>query len=123
MVSHQCEFQLNWDGDILIVSPVGSVESLDSEAVEQASRKIRTPLRDKEVPLLILDLTGLNYFGSLFLSLLLRCHKQVKMDGGGLAICGASSAARDLLSLTALDTLWALYKTRQEAMDALGGSD
>ncbi|MEZ6058166.1 MAG: STAS domain-containing protein [Planctomycetaceae bacterium] len=119
MVSHQCEFQLEWDDDVLIVSPKGSVESLDTESVEKAATKIRTPLRDKEPPYVVIDLSGLNYFGSLFLSLLLRCHKQVKMDGGGLAICGANNASRDLLSLTALDTLWPVCNTREEAIKAI----
>jgi len=30
---------------------------------------------------------------------------------------------RELLRLTNLDTLWAIYDTRQQALDALGGSD
>lgn len=119
MVNHQCEFQLEWEGDVMIVSPIGSVESLDSHSVEAASNRIRVPLRDKEPPYLVVDLAGLNYFGSLFLSLLLRCHKQVKMDGGGLAICGASPAARDLLSLTALDTLWPVCESREDAINAI----
>ena len=37
-----------------------------------------------------------------------------------LVLAGASERARELLHLTALDTLWALYNTRAEAIDALG---
>jgi hypothetical protein len=38
-------------------------------------------------------------------------------------LAGASERTRELLHLTALDTLWALYNTRAEAIEALAGSD
>jgi len=44
-------------------------------------------------------------------------------DGGELVLAGVNDRIRELLKTTALDTLWALYSTRREAMDALGGSD
>ena len=59
------------------------------------------------------------YFGSVFLAVLLRCHKLVKSRGGDLVLCGVSSVVRELLRITALDTLWAIYDSREEALDAL----
>jgi anti-anti-sigma factor len=59
------------------------------------------------------------YFGSVFLALLLRCHKFVKSRGGELVLCGASELAKELLHVTALDTLWAIYETREQALDAV----
>jgi len=47
----------------------------------------------------------------------------VKKHGSEVVIAGASDRVRELLHLTALDTLWALYDTRSEALEALGGSD
>jgi hypothetical protein len=38
-------------------------------------------------------------------------------------LAGASEPARELLKLLDLETLWAIYDTRQEAIEALGGSD
>ena len=40
-----------------------------------------------------------------------------------LVLAGVSDRVRELLRLTSLDTLWALYATREEAVDSLGGSD
>ena len=40
-----------------------------------------------------------------------------------LVLAGVSDRVRELLRLTSLDTLWALYATRAEALEALGGSD
>jgi anti-anti-sigma factor len=79
------------------------------------------PLKTQSVPLVVFDLSEVKYFGSVFLALLLRCHKEVKLRGGELVICGASKTARELLKITALDTLWALYETREEALEALDG--
>jgi len=77
-------------------------------------------LRDEKVPLVVFDLSQLSYFGSVFLALLLRCHKLVKSKGGQLVICSPSVASNELLHVTALDTLWAIYDTRRAALDALG---
>jgi anti-anti-sigma factor len=60
-----------------------------------------------------------SFFGSVFLSLLLRCHKQIKQQGGEMVLCGVSERARELLRLTALDTIWAIYDTREQAIQAL----
>jgi anti-anti-sigma factor len=67
----------------------------------------------------VFDLGDVNYFGSVFLALLLRCHKLVKQRGGELVISGATEMARELLRVTALDTLWAMYGTKDEALEAL----
>ena len=77
------------------------------------------PLKVIPVPMVIFDLSQLNYFGSVFLALLLRCHKMVKTQGGELVLCSPSGMARDLLRITALDTLWAIYDSREEALNAL----
>ena len=70
---------------------------------------------------LIFDLSQVDYVGSVFLSFLLRCHKRVKEHGSEVVVAGASARARELLHMTALDTLWALYNTRSEAIAALTG--
>jgi hypothetical protein len=35
-------------------------------------------------------------------------------------LCGASKMARELLRITALDTLWAIYDDRDSALEAIG---
>jgi hypothetical protein len=47
----------------------------------------------------------------------------VKKHGSEVVLAGASDRIRELLHLTALDTLWAIYSTRIEALQALAGSD
>jgi anti-anti-sigma factor len=113
------DFRIEWHGGAVVVIPAENVESLRWELMEQAADVVMAPLAKLEVPMIIFDLSEVKFFGSVFLSLLLRCHKYVKSRGGELVISGASPMARELLNVTALDTLWAIYDTRQEALDDL----
>ena len=113
-------FQLEWSGDALIVIPAGNIESLNWEYVEQAAELVLVPLRQQAAPLVIFELTHAPYFGSVFLALLLRCHKLVKLKGGELVLCCVSRLGQDLFRATSLDTLWAVYETREQALEAIG---
>ena len=113
------DFQLDWHGNTVLITPASNVESMRWDLIEQAAEVVMTPLRDQEIPMVVFDLSDVSYFGSVFLALLLRCHKFVKSRGGELVLCGASKMALELLRVTALDTLWAIYETRDEALAAL----
>jgi anti-anti-sigma factor len=106
-------------GDIAIIVPASEVESMQWELIEQAAEIVLSPLKKDPAAGVIVDLSKVSFFGSVFLSLLLRCHKMVKQQGGEIVLCGASEKARELLRLTALDTIWAIYDTREQAVEAL----
>ncbi|MBM82715.1 MAG: anti-anti-sigma factor [Planctomycetaceae bacterium] len=112
-------FSLTWHGNCLVVVPASTVESISWDVIDQAADIVLAPIRSAEVPMVVFDLTGVRYFGSVFLALLLRCHKNVKAVGGELVLCGPSEMARELLEITQLDTIWAIYDTRDEALSAL----
>ena len=114
------DFKLEWHGNAVVITPAGNLESMRWDLIEQAADVVMAPIRDQEVPLVVFDLSEVSYFGSVFLALLLRCHKFVKSRGGELVLCGASKMATELLRVTALDTLWAIYDARDEALDAVG---
>jgi anti-anti-sigma factor len=111
--------QIERHGDIAIIVPTADVEAMQWDLIEQAADIVLQPLKKEPANGVIVDLSQVAYFGSVFLSLLLRCHKLVKQQGNEMVLCGASERARELLKLTALDTLWAIYSTREEALEAL----
>uniref|UniRef100_A0A7C4QRB9 Anti-sigma factor antagonist n=1 Tax=Schlesneria paludicola TaxID=360056 RepID=A0A7C4QRB9_9PLAN len=115
------DFRLEWHGNTVVITPAGNVEAMSWDLIEQAAEIVMAPLKSHESPMVVFDLSEVGYFGSVFLALLLRCHTAVKSRGGELVICGASKMAKELLRITALDTLWALYETREEALEALDG--
>ena len=114
-------FELKWHGSTVVITLASDIEDLKWDLIEQAAEIVMGPMREQEVPMVIFDLSEVSYFGSVFLALLLRCHKLVKSRGGELVLCGASDLAVELLRITALDTLWAIYDTREEALEAVGG--
>lgn len=121
MTTSNEDFQLEWHGNTVVIIPASNVESMRWDLIEQAAEIVMAPIREQEVPMVVFDLSEVSYFGSVFLALLLRCHKSVRSRGGELVLCGASKMAAELLRITALDTLWAIYDTRDEALQALEG--
>lgn len=106
-------------GELAILEPTDAVEKLQWDMVEYIAEVVLTPLKQRPPNGIIVDLQQVNYFGSVFIALLLRFHKLVKLQGGDLVICSAQAPARELLRVTGLDTLWAIYDTREEAIRAL----
>jgi anti-anti-sigma factor len=113
-------FQIERHGEIAIITPSPDVEKMPDNLMEQAAQVVLAPLRADRPTGLIFDLSQVDYVGSVFLSFLLRCHS-VKEHGCEVVVAGASPRARELLHMTALDTLWALYDNREEALEALAG--
>src|SRR5215471_13546784 len=113
-------FLLERHGDIAVITPSPEVEKMPENLMDQAAQMVLAPLKTDPPAGLIFDLSRVDYVGSVFLSFLLRCHKRVKEHGSEVVVAGASPRARELLHLTALDTLWALYGSRSEALEALG---
>ena len=111
--------QIERHGDIAIIVPASEVESMSWELMPLAADIVLAPLKKEPASSVIMDLSHVSFFGSMFLSLLLRCHTLVKQQGGEMVLCGVSAQALELLRVTALDTLWALYDTREQAIDAL----
>jgi anti-sigma B factor antagonist len=106
-------------GELAILVPTDAIEKLQWEAIGMAADLILQPLRQNPPTGIIVDLEQVNYFGSVFIAMLLRFHHLVKLHGGDLVICNARPAARELLRVTGMDTLWAIYESRDEALRAL----
>ena len=121
--SNSQSFRIDRHGDIAVIVPSPEVESMSESLIQQAAQLVLAPLKDDPPGGLVIDLTNVDYFGSVFLSFLLRCYTPIKMHGSEMVLAGVSKRIRELLRLTNLDTLWAIYDTRAEALEALGGSD
>ncbi|MBS0265228.1 MAG: STAS domain-containing protein [Planctomycetes bacterium] len=112
-------FQIEWHNECVVVIPASDIEQMSWDLINPAAEIVMKPLEQTPTPMVVFDLSRVKFFGSVFLALLLRCYKFVKTRGGELVICGASPDARELLAVTSLDTLWAIYETRAEALEAL----
>jgi anti-sigma B factor antagonist len=116
-------FRVERHGDIAVIIPAPEVESMPENLIQQAAEIVLAPLRQDPPAGLVIDLSEVKFFGSVFISFLLKCHMLVKKHGSEVVLAGASERIRELLHLTALDTLWAIYDTQAQAVAALAGSD
>ena len=112
-------FSIERHGELTVIVPSHAVDLLDPMLSSQAAELALATLRDDPHPLVVIDLDRVEDFGSIFLSLLLRCWKLVSVKGGLMVLSGVTPRARELLHVTSLDMLWPLYDTRREAMEAL----
>jgi|SRR6267378_4229915 len=112
-------FRVERHGDIAVIIPSPEVESMPENLIQQAAQMVLAPLRADPPAGLVIDLSQVRFFGSVFISFLLRCHMLVKKHGSEVVLAGASDRIKELLHLTALDTLWALYDTRAQALEVL----
>jgi anti-sigma B factor antagonist len=121
--SHDQSFRVERHGEIAVVIPSPKVEEMHEALIDQAAKMVVSTLREDPPSGIVIDLSKVNYVGSIFVSFLLRCHVLAKKHGSELVLAGASEPARELFRLLDLETLWAIYDTRQAAIEALGGSD
>src|SRR5438477_13174707 len=112
-------FNIERHGEVAVVTPSAKVEEMHETLIEQAARMVVQSLREEPPEGIVVDLSQVNYFGSVFVSFLLRLHSLAKKNGTEIVLAGASEPARELLNLLDLETLWALYDNRKEAVDAL----
>jgi len=106
-------------GDFLVIAVSRLIMGLDHSSGEILAGMILNRIREIDVPLVIVDLAGVELFDSMFLSVLLRCWKSSATRGGMMVICGAGERALELLKIVKLDLLWPIYGNREEAMAAL----
>lgn len=112
-------FTIEPHGEVTVISASSALEWLDIGLADHAAELMVGPLRGHENPLVVVDLSQLPFFGSLFLSVLLRCHKLVTSKGGMMVLAGVSEKSRELFHITKLDLIWPIYGTRQEAIESL----
>ena len=112
-------FTMERHGDLILYIATPALETIDAGLETQVAEVILSPLSRLSGPLVVFDLAAVNYFGSMFLTLLIRCWKLTSAKGGMMALSGVSPQAKELLHMTSLDMLWPMYATRREAMEAL----
>src|SRR4051812_23313119 len=111
--SNEQSFRIERHGEVAmpISSPKGG--ELHEALIQQAAKLVVSSLKEDPPAGIVIDLSGVNYFGSVFVSFLLRCHMFAKKQGTEIVLAGASEPARELLHLLDLETVWAMYNNKQ----------
>ncbi len=112
-------FSVSWHGENVVLVAGETINSLTALDIETAAKLVLAPLRNATFTNMIVDLEQVNFFSSEFITFLMRCYELTKANNGELILTGVSERISELLTETNLDTLWAIYKTRQEALSVL----
>lgn len=110
---------IHHQGEFIVLEVSSAIESLDHSAGSILADIILGPVRAAEHPMLIVDLAKVDLFGSMFLTVLMRCWQNCVTRGGMMVLCGVGERVRELLNIVRLDRLWPIYESRGEAMTAL----
>jgi anti-anti-sigma factor len=112
-------FTIERRGEMTLITATKELEHIEFGLEELVSELILKPLRRQENPLIVFDLSRVDYFGSMFLAILIRCWKLALSQGGTMALAGVNDRTRELLRVTSLDMVWPIYQSKREAIDAL----
>lgn len=124
MVVHQSgppdgAFTIERRGELTVITGTEQLEHIEFGLEEAVSELILKPLQSEEQPQVIIDLSRVKFFGSVFLALLIRCWKLVMARGGTMVLSGLDARSRELLRVTSLDIVWPIYDSKREAIEAL----
>jgi anti-sigma B factor antagonist len=113
------------DGNVTVIALGPAYKVVDEHLLDTGLGDSLIELADDaKMPLVVLDLSNTQFFGSSFIEILFRLWTRLQARGGGrFAICGLTPHCLDVLKITHLDTLWRLTATRAEAIRALAGND
>jgi len=112
-------FRVERHGDVAVIIPPPEVESMQEALILQAAQMVLAPLKADPPAGIVIDLSNLAYFGSTFISFLLRCYMLAKRHDSVVVLAGASERIRELLHLMALDMLWVYEPTTEAALKSL----
>src|SRR5438132_9340401 len=94
---HNESFRIERHGDVAVIIPSPEVESMSENLIQQAAQMVLAPLKADPPSGLVIDLSKVKYFGSVFLSLLLRWHTPMKKNGSEMVLAGVNDRIRELL--------------------------
>jgi anti-anti-sigma factor len=113
-------FDIEHEGDALVITPLADLREVDSERVAGAMRGLLELVSSGAAKNVVFDFRRTDYYGSSALSFFVKLWKRVRRQGGELAFCGLSDHEREILAVTNLDQIWPVCRTREEALAAAG---
>lgn len=105
--------KLEWDGDIAILSPKGSL--LGGDETVELEKAIRD-LADKGNKKLVIDLGGVDMMVSRPLGVLVAAHTNYVRRDGKIHLCNVENKLKNLMVITKLVAVFDMYNTREGAM-------
>jgi anti-sigma B factor antagonist len=101
-------------GQAVILAVEGQVDMRTSPELRKQLQRV---VRDRS-PVVVADLTGVDFIDSSGLATLIEALKEVTRYGGELRLVGLGPAARNLFDLSNLTSIFQIHESREEALGA-----
>jgi len=104
--------------DTVALYPVGRIDHATADGFKAALAPHLTGCavgRDR----VVLDLSGVEYISSVGLRVLMLASKQVKAQGGALAVAGLQSVVREIFEISRFNLVLEVFPTLREALAKL----
>ncbi len=114
--------EFNRNGSVTVVKLGEGYENLDETSVREVRESVMEAATNADPPLLLLNLSATEFFGSSFLEALFRAHSRMKERGGRFALCSLSAYCKEVVEVTHLDRLVEVFPDEATGAAALEGS-
>jgi anti-anti-sigma factor len=111
------------DGPVTVLELGTKCKMIEEVILESVGQELLQAAVAAEPPLVVIDLSQTEFFGSGFIEVLFRVWNRIQQKPGGkLSLCGLQPYCREVLEVTHLDKLWPLHAARADAVKALRGN-
>jgi anti-sigma B factor antagonist len=112
------DFVVERVGDTIVIMPGPRMSALDNANLIESRSELVDAIRKTTTSAVIVDFSQVGYFGSLLLDTLCVVWKTLRERSGTMALCHVSDVAQEILAKSKLNSLWPIYSSRQDAIDA-----
>jgi stage II sporulation protein AA (anti-sigma F factor antagonist) len=110
--------EIRTEGDILVVRlDVVSISAMSE--VEHVSQLLRHSVQEHHPKYLVVDFSGVRFFSSQMLGLLVEVWRRLRDSGGSVTITGINPQLTRVFRITNLDKLFSFYETTEQAITAI----
>lgn len=117
-MSQTNDFLIEQVDDAIIITPGPRISALDNNYLAQRRSELVEAMRRTTIATVIIDFSRVGYFGSLLLDTLCVVWKQIRERSGTMALCNLSDVSKEIVNKSRLNSLWPIYSSRQEAIEA-----
>ncbi len=100
----------------LIVAPTESIGSLHTVGVRKEAEALMAEVHAACINKVVFDMSRAEYFGSQVIELMIVVWRRLAAVQGTLVFCQMSPAAREMMHIVNLDSIWRIYDTLDEAL-------
>jgi anti-anti-sigma factor len=103
----------------LVVVPQGPALNFRYPDVHRESNELFRMMDGPDLSNVVIDLSAVDYVDSVIIGSIIRLLQKARVRRGRAVFCSASESMQEILKSIKVGTIWPLYATREEALEAI----